>query len=266
MAAGLIAARRGYVDIDGGQLHYRRAGSAAGVPLVLLHQSPSSSVMYEPLMQVLGEQFTLIAPDLPGFGASDALTGEVSIAGYAEALHQGLQALGIECYQLFGHHTGAAVAVQLAHEHPDKVVKLALSGPTLLSEELKAALPAKAAPFAPAEDGSHLLGMWQRMRGKAKSLPLALSLRETLLGLAVGEAYPEAYAAVIEQDIEPQLRALTCPVLVFAGDEDALFGCLDAAYACLRHGQRAVIAGGNSYVCEQQLPEVARLLMEFFAA
>ncbi|WP_372810382.1 alpha/beta fold hydrolase [Litorivivens sp.] len=257
--------RRGYCDIDGGQLHYRQAGSRDKLPLLLLHQSPSSSVMYEALMQVLGDDYWLLAPDTPGFGQSDPLSEPVSIVAYARAIQQFLDALEIEQALVFGHHTGASVAVQLAHDHPQQVVALALSGPTLLSDALKNILPEKAKPFPLSADGSHLLSMWQRMRDKEPDAPLALTLRETLLGLAVGEAYPDAYRAVIEQPFGEQLQALTCPVLVFAGDGDPLYGQLDAAYGLLAKGEKQVIQGARTYACDLYANEIGAHLKAFFS-
>ena len=94
--------RRAYCDIDAGQLHYRQAGNPQKMPLVLLHQSPSSSVMFEALMQALGDDYWLLAPDTPGFGQSDPLQEPVSIAAYAKAIQQFLDALNIERAFLFG--------------------------------------------------------------------------------------------------------------------------------------------------------------------
>ena len=66
---------RHFVTVQGNwgprQVHYRRAGT--GPTLLLLHQSPQSSREFEPLMQVWGENFTVIAADAPGYGLSDPL-------------------------------------------------------------------------------------------------------------------------------------------------------------------------------------------------
>ena len=257
--------RRAYCDIEAGQLHYRQAGNPDKTPLVLLHQSPSSSVMFESLMRALGDDYWLLAPDTPGFGQSDPLQEPASIAAYARAIQQFLDALNIKTVLLFGHHTGASVAVQLAHDNPDLAQAMALSGPTLLSDQLKAILPEKAKPFPLSEDGSHLLGMWQRMRDKEPDAPLALSLRETLLGLAVGEAYPEAYQAVIEQPFGEQLQAIVCPVMVFAGTGDPLYGQLDAAFQLLRRGEKQAIEGARTYACDLYADDIAARLQAFFA-
>lgn len=260
----MSAIRKAYIDLTHGQLHYRTAGSAASPVMVLLHQSPSSSVMFENLMNELRDSFYLLAPDSPGFGMSDPLPGEVSTEAYASVLQEFLQALDIKTATVFGHHTGAAIAVQLAHDFPHQVNSLTLSGPTLLNDALKTALPEKAKAFPLDEKGSHFLGMWQRMRAKEPDAPLALSLRETLLGLAVGDAYPDAYAAVIAQDFESQLRALDIPVLVFAGDGDPLYSQLDAAFAACKRGEKAVIKGARTYACDLYAAEIAQLLQRFY--
>ena len=125
--------RRGYIELPatsgGGQLHYRRAGTAGAPLLVLLHQTPSSSEMYLPLMRAMAAGFDLLAVDTPGFGLSDALPGHFSIAAAAGALHTAVQSLRPGPAFWFGHHTGAALALQIAHDHPQQVVRLAMSGP-----------------------------------------------------------------------------------------------------------------------------------------
>ncbi len=257
--------RRGYLDLPGGgQVHYRHGGRIGAPSLVLLHQSPSSSAMYEPLMRELAEDFEIWAPDTPGFGGSDPLPGRFSIAAAAQLLAEAMSLrLPGPCYW-FGHHTGAALALQLAHARPQQVAALALSGPCLLDEALREKLPQIAAPIPLAQDGAHLAQLWARMQAKDAAAGAAIWQRETLIAAAAGATYPAAYQAVVEVDTATQLRGLDCPTLVFAGTEDPLYPQLDAAYALLRRGRRAEISGARSYVCERQPAQVAALLREFF--
>lgn len=257
--------RRGYVDCEFGQLHYRIAGKDRKPWLVLIHQTPSSSVMYEPLMLELAGDFHIVAPDFPGFGQSDSLPVKGSIALYANALQQGLTNLGIKKAFLFGHHTGASIAVQMAYDRPKFVKAMALSGPTLLNEQQKMDLPKRAKPFVLKETGRHFMNMWERIRGKDNTVPLDLSVRETLLALALGEHYLEAYSGVAEQDFESQLAAVQCQTLVFAGTRDLLYATLDPSMDILKKkGTKAVIDGAATYVCETHTQEVAQLLKDFF--
>ena len=257
--------RRAYVDVDGLQVHYRSAGRA-GAPVLLLHQSPSSSAMYEKLMHELADRFHLFAPDTPGFGNSDPL-GEVSVEGFAAIIKGFIGALDIGPCNVFGHHTGAAIAVQLAHDYPELVKAMALSGPTLLNEEQRRSLPGLASPLPPVPDGSHLQAMWERLRAKDPDAPLELSQRELLSAFASGDAYPASYGAVTRQATAQQMEAIQCPVLVFAGDADPLYSAVAPSVALLPRGVAAELEGGErTYVCERQAPLVAARLAAFFLA
>lgn len=260
--------KRAYCDLDPhlaqGQLHYRSNFNTTAPALLLLHQSPSDSAMYEALMAELDDEFWLIAPDNPGFGQSDSLAGGFSLSGCAAAVESLLKELQIATCFVFGHHTGASIAVQFVTDADLQVPRLALCGPTLLSPAMQTSLPEKAQPFPVDESGSHLTGMWQRMRGKDSDASFGLSQREVMSAFAAGENYLQAYVAVTEQDYAAQLQALECPVLVFAGTEDILYPQLIASYNLLKQGTLKEIKGAGGYVCDRFPCEVAVLLREFF--
>jgi pimeloyl-ACP methyl ester carboxylesterase len=258
--------RKGYTDIPTGQVHYRELRRATGLPLVLLHQTASSGAMFEGLMTLLADDFPLLAPDTPGFGNSDPLPLPFTVSDLAEALYTALLTLGVrECY-LFGHHTGAAVAVQMAFAHPGFVRRLALSGPPLLDPSQVTALLATLPPFAIAPDGSHLTATWQRIRRRDPDLPLETVQRELLLTQAAGHAATTAYQAVFAQPLAEQLAALDLPVLVMAGEHDTLRSGLESAYALLRQGTLLVIPAAGPYLCDRQPEAVAAALRRFFPA
>ncbi len=262
--------RRGYVEAAGLQLHYRVAGEQGAPPLLLLHQSPSSSAMYETLMELLADRYYLVAPDTPGFGDSDPLPlspERLEIADYARALQAFSTALDLGPCYVFGHHTGAAIAVQLEHDFPGFARRLALSGPTLLSAEQRDALPALAADIPLEGQGQHLQAMWQRIRDKDPEAPLALSQRELISAFNCGAAYSASYAAVARQDFAALLPAIACPVLVFAGDRDPLYRSVAPTLERLQRGQGLDLPGGEgTYVCERQASIVAAALADFFGA
>jgi pimeloyl-ACP methyl ester carboxylesterase len=226
--------------------------------------------MYIGLMEELGVDFWCLAPDNPGFGQSDPLpVNELraeggQMAGYAAAIHESLVLLGIEDCYLFGHHTGAAIAVQLAVNFPGFVAKLALSGPPLLSAEqinyLKATLPI----LKPDEDGRFLIDLWQGLRRKGRQSALELTLRETISALDGRASYRLAYQAVFEQDFAGQLQAITCPVLLMAGEHDSLVASLRPAASLVKNGRFHIIPGAGTYICDEQPQLVAQLLKDFF--
>lgn len=257
---------RHYAEVDGRQVHYRSAGDPSLPTLVLFHQSPSHSAMYEVLMETLAGDYHSLAPDSPGFGRSDSLAcGCFDIEAVARHLQGWLYQVVSDPCLLFGHHTGAAIAVQLEHSFPGTAKALALSGPTLLDDAQRESLPGLATLEAPAEDGSHISDLWRRLRAKDPTVPYHISERELASALAAGPLYEASYRAVTEQDFAGQLPTLDCPVLVFAGDADPLYGAVEPSLQLLKHGTRAELAGGErTYVCERQADRVAGLLKDFF--
>ncbi len=261
--------RRDYAALNGRQIHFRSAGSQALPTLLCLHQSPSSSVMYEPLMTALGDRFHLLAPDLPGFGGSDRLekdATDIVTADYAAAVHDFLFALGVNRCFVFGHHMGAGVAVQLEHDFPGTASAMVLSGPTLLTAEQQQALPGRASPIPIRSDGSHLQSMWERIAAKDPDASPQLVQREMQSAFSCGESYLASYTAISQQAYAEQLPTIHCPTLVYAGDHDPLYSAVEPTLALLPRGEGATLQGGErTYVCERQIDQVAPLLREFFS-
>ena len=254
-----------YIDTASGQMHLREAGRSNPKPLLLLHQTPSSGVMFESLMGCLANEYWLIAPDLPGFGAS-ALDGQtMSVALWANALMEMLAQLGISQCAIFGHHTGAAVAVQLASQEPGLCEKLLLSGPPLISLEVQQKLLANLPSQDMMESGEFLLAAWQRLRQKDVAAPLALALRELISSLALRDRYEEAYRAVFEQDFAGQLATIGCPILLMAGEHDSLRASLEPAVALVQTGRSILIPDAGTYICDRQPEKVAQLIREFLS-
>lgn len=263
----MLKITKGYVDTAMGQVHYRMAGEGiAGLPIVMLHQTASSSLMFEALMLELGHEFMIFAPDTPGFGASFEPDERGSIGLYASALLQALEAVQIETCCLFGHHTGATIAVEMVHRRPGLAVKLALSGPCLLTREGAQALGARTQAMVLSPDGAHLSVVWERIVEKDPDAPLALQAREALLTLLAGPRWTEGYHAVFDHaaEFDAALRALEVPTLVFAGDRDTVYHLLEPSYRALRHGSKAVLPGHTTYSCDRAPKQVAQLLRDFF--
>ncbi len=257
--------RKGYADTRFGQIHYRAAGSGAGLPLVLLHQTASDSVMYEPLMRALAAETRLIALDTPGFGGSFAFDGPPTVDLWSEALIDALDALGVRACNLFGHHTGASIAAQIAVDQPGLVRALVLSGPPYLSAEERARFLATAVyRISPSPDGAHLNAIWARIFAKEPGVPLALGEREALLTLQAGPRYAPAYEAVFSHDFAGLLPRIACRTLVMAGEHDSLRAYVEPANQAMSNAQMHVVPGAGTYVCERQTEAVAALLREFF--
>ena len=259
-----MSIHKGYVDIPHGQIHFRQLKKVDGVPLVLFHQTASSGMMFEQMMTLLADSFHTIAPDTPGFGASFSPPHLFTIHYISDSLHAALTSLGVESCYAFGHHTGSAIAVQMAHDHPNFIKKMVLSGPPLLNEAQINGLKASLKPFAIAEDGSHLTQVWERIRKRDSALPLETVHREVLLTQSAREAAQGAYHAVFEQPFKEQLESLDIPILVMAGEIDTLKTSLESAYQVLRNGEMKVVEGAGPYICDTHPQVVIEILKTFF--
>ena len=111
-----------FVDAGGLRTHVAEAG--AGEPLLLVHGWPQHWYQWRGVMERLGGTRRLIAPDLRGFGWTDAPPGPISPDVFATDLIALLDALEIERIDLAGHDWGGFTSLLLAARHPDRFRKV----------------------------------------------------------------------------------------------------------------------------------------------
>ena len=110
------------VQASGASFHLARTGK--GPLLVLLHGWPEFWLAWEPVMERLARRYTLVAPDLRGFGESDKPGGPFGPDGHADDLAAILGALGTGRVGIVGHDVGGAAMLRLARKAPDRLVGL----------------------------------------------------------------------------------------------------------------------------------------------
>jgi pimeloyl-ACP methyl ester carboxylesterase len=110
------------IQANGAAFHVARAGS--GPPLLLLHGWPEFWLTWEPVMQRLADRYTLLAPDLRGFGDSDKPQGPYGPDGHAADMLALIDALGIARSGLVGHDVGGPVIMAIARKAPEKLAGL----------------------------------------------------------------------------------------------------------------------------------------------
>lgn len=161
--AAALGVTRHFVTLGGRQIHYRRAGK--GAPLIALHRLPRSGRDLLPFVQRATSGFTVLAPDLAGYGNSWSLaTAPPTISDYAADIVAILDALSVKRALFYGEREGGAVALELARSAPDRVAALAISELEIWTPEEIAPALAATRPFAPAWDGSHLSWLWAYLR------------------------------------------------------------------------------------------------------
>jgi haloacetate dehalogenase len=126
MFEGFTPAR---IETAGAQIQFRSGGR--GPPLLLLHGYPETHAMWHKLAPALARHFTVICPDLRGYGDSSKPPSGEDHAGYSKRAMAADQAelmskLGFERFQAVGHDRGARVLHRLCLDHPDRVERAAL--------------------------------------------------------------------------------------------------------------------------------------------
>jgi pimeloyl-ACP methyl ester carboxylesterase len=115
-------------EVGGRRAAYGVGGAGRGQPVVFLHGWGLSGRAYRAALEaLLGRGLRVWAPALPGFGATAALRGDPTLEDYAAWVDEFCAAVGIdEPVVLVGHSFGGGVAIQTAHDHPERVQALVL--------------------------------------------------------------------------------------------------------------------------------------------
>jgi len=113
--------------IDGLDIFYREAGRKDAPAILLLHGFPTSSHMFRNLIPALADEFRLVAPDYPGFGASAMPPRDqfgYTFDNFAAVIEKFTEHVGLRKYVLYVQDYGAPVGYRLAAKHPDRVLAI----------------------------------------------------------------------------------------------------------------------------------------------
>jgi haloacetate dehalogenase len=285
------------IETTRGRIFARTGGN--GPPMLLLHGYPQTHVMWHRVAPRLAERFTLVIPDLPGYGASDIPTTDAAHTPYtkramAEAMVGLMQGLGHARFDVAGHDRGGRVAYRLALDHPDRLSRLAvldilptydywnrmdrtfalriyhwafLAQPHPLPETLIAADP----------DAyyTHTLGSWTKSGVEASFDPRALAhylapLRDPQRIHAACEDYRAGAYADFEHDRADfdAGRRITVPMLALWGGGGIAAGA-GTPLDTWRLRATAVSGGpidAGHFLCEENPDATVAALLDFFCA
>lgn len=114
-------------QVDDVKVFYRESGPSDAPVLLLLHGFPSASHMFRDLIPQLADRYRVIAPDLPGFGQTDAPPrGEFtySFDALAKVIGGFVDAIGLRRYAIYIFDYGAPVGLRLAIENPERITAI----------------------------------------------------------------------------------------------------------------------------------------------
>lgn len=265
--------RRSYVDGPWGQVHLRVAGRARDRrPLLLLHPTPKSGWIWESLMPVLGADRIVVAPDMPGYGASDPPPGPVPIEALAQMMLELLETLvaagtlPARPVDVMGYHTGSVIAAVMSRLAPERIGRLVLVSLAAYPAEVRAEKLARLAGWlGPKDDGSHLAAMWALVGSlsdsRADTVWRHASLTENLRS---GAHAPWGYYSVFGHDLPATLDSLTHRVLILNPEDDLWQPTRDHAHRVC-HGEYVELPGVGHGLFDFDRDRIADLVRTFLA-
>jgi len=205
--------RRGYFECRYGQLHVHNAmppggGFEEGTPLLCVHDLDlgGSGRVFTRLLAVAGQDRSVYAPDVPGFGESDPPHSRPALADYAAALGDFLDNMRLRHVALLGLRMGALLAAELALARPQQIGRAVLVSVPLLSEVERKARSAVPPPAV--AESAFRPPQWQRWALEAAAhYPLRerlAKLTQRLLVLRPRDDLSDATARV--RDVVPAAR------------------------------------------------------------
>ncbi|MEO6978037.1 MAG: alpha/beta hydrolase [Mucilaginibacter sp.] len=275
-------------NINGVRIFYRMAGNPRNRAIILLHGFPSSSVMYQGLMELLKKDFFLIAPDYPAHGYSDVPSAgsyPLTCDNISNSIDSLLNKLGIHKYSLFMQDYGAPVGFRLALKHPENITALIIQNGNAYMEGFPEAK----------NDKGELQQYWRDKNKKYETDWIAYYRKASLLLIEKmnfsATVNPERRILDAEIMLKPgrlelfmqlwfdygnnvksyplwhqYLRKYQPPVLITWGKEDTYF-TIPGALAYLQDVPKAeihLLNGGHWAVTENNTAEIAELILNFF--
>jgi pimeloyl-ACP methyl ester carboxylesterase len=223
--------------------------------------------MYEELLVQMSADRFVMAPDTPGYGASDPPPEPPSIATYAQSMLAVMDAYGIDAVDVLGYHTGSKTAVELARSSPRRIRSLFLvSAPHYTEEELAAQSAALATPRPARADGSHLVAQFTELvRWRPPGTPLELVQREFAEQQRAGERAHWGYLAAFAYQHRDHLPHVRQSVLLLCPADDLEVPTLRAA-ALVRRGRFLHRPDWGHQVMITHTAEVAEMVREHTGA
>lgn len=241
--------RRGFVHTRLGNVLVRYGGR--GRPVIVLHHTYGSSAsgMRGNFLANLADSCFVVAPDTLGQGQSDQPSGRLNIEDYAENIVDVMTELGIENADLIGHHTGAAIALEIAADYQDRVGKLIFSGLPIWTAEERANRihNSKNEPLVPDDTGDYLVNLWNQRFVVTDGLTPEDMHWRFLDFLRPGPRVNEPLSALYRYDALARLPDVEAKTLALSALSDGFGHRLDEVTQRLKRSETAIAADGTLF-------------------
>lgn len=237
---------RQFTRIEEGLVHLRVSGKPGDQPpILMLHPSPASSEFLLPIIAAAGDHRHVFAPDTLGNGDSAApALAAPDMAYYADSVRRLLDALEIEQCDVFGAHTGAHIAIELALQAPERIRGVTFDGVLVLDDDDREQyLKHYAPPQTIDQFGSQLNWAWHYVRDQMIFFP---HFRKDDAHMRVGGSldadylhaltvnllrnithYHKTYHAVFNHDVLPRVAQLNQSLAIVTGIADPLANAVE---------------------------------------
>ncbi len=265
--------------VNGVKLHYVRAGD--GPLVVLLHGWPQTWYMWRKVIAPLAERYTVVAPDLRGFGDSGKPLDGYDPVNVAEDVHQLVRSLGFDALFLVGHDLGGPVAYAYAHAHPDEVKKLVILDVAITISDAEAAeyyrrlfhlsfhaRPDIAVALVSGRERTYLTHFYRDCYNPGafthEDIDEYVACFSAPGALRASMAHYGALPEGLEQRKEMAKTKLTMPVLALGGAMSFGQGVVKSLERVATDVRGGVIEGAAHWVAEEQPEALLRELLAFF--
>jgi pimeloyl-ACP methyl ester carboxylesterase len=209
-------------NFSGTPILYERLGG--GEPLLLVHGLMATGEIFGPVIDAFARRHTVVVPDMRGHGRSMHLEGPLTVEQHVRDLIRVIDHLDIVGTNVLGYSQGGAVALQIAHDHPERVRRLVLvntfahNGLTV-RERLENRVSLWALRLLGTGTLARIAARAVAGEGKPLTLEQARRLRE-MMASSNRKRSVEEMRAMISFDARPWLEAIPSPALIIRGSED----------------------------------------------
>jgi pimeloyl-ACP methyl ester carboxylesterase len=209
-------------NISEAPILYEKMGG--GEPLLLVHGLLATGEMFGPVLDAFARHHTVIVPDLRGYGRSMHLEGPSTVEQHVRDLIRLLDHLDIRGADVLGYSQGGAVALQIVHDHPERVRRLVLVNTfahngLAVRERLENRVSLWALRLLGTGTLARIAARAVAGEGKPLTPEQARRLRE-MLASSNRKRSVEEMRAMISFDARPWLEAIASPALIIRGSED----------------------------------------------